>query len=129
VGLCDSDGSNKEEQATFTTSGSVRAWFTIDIADLPAGKDSSTLYFYITATPSGSNYWWADRLQVTKNATERETFAPTTGAAVDRTDTRMMTMRKVCENCREVLLSRSEQYGKTAEQRTDEPVEVYQQEI
>jgi len=130
LGLCDSDGSNKEAQASFSLRGSIRAWFTINIADLPSGKDSSDLYFYINATPDTTgNQWWADRLQVEKDATKLGTFAPTSGTAVDRTDTASMTMRNVCANCREPLLSKSERYGRVAEQRTDEPITVDIQEI
>jgi len=128
LGLCDSDGSNKELQKTVVTSGSLRAWFTINIADLPVSKTSSALYFYVSATAVGKN-WWVDRMQVEKNATRPGTFVPTSGTAVDRVDTPMMTVRKVCANCREPLFKKSERYGRVAEQRTDAPVSVDIQEV
>lgn len=127
LGLCDSDGSNKEQQASFTTKGSVRAWFVLDVADIPSGKDSSALYFYV-ATAS-TNEWWADRMQVSKNLLRPGTFAPTSGSSVDRVDTRVMTMRKVCKKCYEPLLSRTDRYNREPEQRTDEPIYVDMQEI
>ncbi len=128
MGLCDSDGTNKVQYTAWTTSGSTRAWFTMNLADLPASKTISTLYFYISVTAVGKK-WWADRLQVSKDVTKLGAFVPTSGSSVDRTDTAMMTTRKTCPNCRERLLSKSERYGKTVEQRTEAPVVVDIQEI
>jgi hypothetical protein len=127
IGLCDSDGSNKEQQASFTTKGSLRVWFSISVSSIPSGKDSSALYFYI-ATAS-TNEWWADRMQVSKNLTRPGAFAPTSGSSIDRTDTASMTMRKVCERCREPLLSKTERFGRKAEQFADDPIDVEVQEI
>ena len=128
LGLCDSDGTNKELLATYTTAGSIRAWYALDIADVPAGKDDSDLYFYISVTAVGKN-WWADRLQVSKDIPRVGAFIPTSGSSVDRVDTPLMTVRKVCSNCREPLLSKTEQYSKIAEQRTEEPISLDIQEI
>ena len=129
LALCDSDGTNAETLSTFTTKGDIRAWGTINIADLPAGKTSSTLYFRISVVPQTDQYWWVDRLQVEKDATKLGTFVPTSGSSVDRNDTSMMTMRKVCTNCRERILSKSERFNKVAEIRTDQPVSVDIQDI
>lgn len=122
IGLCDSDGSNTEQQASFTTPGQIRAWFTLNISAIPAGKSASGLYFYISTT--SSNKWFADRMQVAKNATAMAQFAPTLGSAVDRTDTPSMTMRKVCKRCREPLLSKKDRYGRHSEIRTERPIAV-----
>ena len=127
IGLIDTDGLNKEVQRTITTSGALRVWFTMDVADIPAGKSASNLRPYIaTAT---TNKWWVDRLQLEKDVSRYGAFIPTTGSSVDRTDTAMMTVRKVCPDCREPLLSKTEQYSKIAEQRTDEPIALDIQEV
>ena len=128
IGLCDSDGTNKEEYASRTTKGNLRVWFTVNIADLPAGKSASALYFYISATAVGKN-WWADRLQVMKDVVKLGTFIPTSGSSVDRIDTPMMTVRKVCPDCREPVLSRSERYNRAAELRNEEPIALDIQEV
>ena len=93
-------------------------------------KSSSALYFYISATAVGKK-WWANRLQVIKDATHirDNAFIPTTGSSVDRVDTPIMTTRKVCDRHREELLSKSERYGRIAEQRSDEPIAVDIQEV
>jgi len=130
LSLCDSDGSsNLETLATFTTKGDMRAWGTIDIADMPASKSSSELYFRVDVTPATGEKWWVDRMQVAKDMVKLGTFVPTSGASVDRIDTTMMTMRKVCTNCRERILSKTEQRGKIAEIRTEQPVDIMNQEF
>lgn len=129
LSLCNSDGTNPETLNTFTTLGSIRAWGTINIADLPAGKSAAALYFRIDAAPSTGEKWWVDRMQVAKDKVNVSAFAPTSGASVDRNDTSMMTVRKVCSSCREPLLKKSERFNKNAEQRTDAPVAVDIQEI
>jgi len=128
IGTCDSDGSNKVQAATFTANPSARAWAYI----LPTSiTDSSAAYFYVTGTVSTGDSWWIDRMQLIKNATglTGNAFIPTAGSTVDRVDTPSMTVRKVCPLHRERLLSRTERYGKNAEQRTDEPVAVDIQEV
>ena len=120
LGIIDSDGNNPVVYRTVTTAGSTRAWFTLNIADIPAGKTAAALYPYVATT--STNKWWVDRLQLEKDVTRPGTFVPTSGSSVDRVDTPMMTVRKVCPDCREPLLSKTERYGRTAEQRTDEPI-------
>ena len=127
IGLIDTDGTNKEVQRTIITSGSLRVWFAMDVADITATKSASAIRPYIaTAT---TNKWWVDRLQLEKDVTRPGTFIPTLGSSVDRVDTPLMTVRKVCSNCREPLLSKTEQYSKIAEQRTEEPISLDIQEI
>ena len=130
IGLCDSDGSNKEQYGLWLVNSSTRAWFTFNIADTPVSKSSNALHFYISATAVGKK-WWVDRMQVIKDATHirDNAFIPTTGAAVDRVDTPIMLTRKVCDRHREELLSKSERYGRIAEQRSDEPIAVDIQEV
>lgn len=129
-GLCDSDGSNKEQLSSWTVTGNQRAWYTLNIADVPAGKSSAALYFYVSVTAVGKK-WWIDRIQLIKNAVSinSEAFVPTAGSAVDRVDTPMMTVRKVCQGCFEKPRVRSEQYNREAEQRTEDPVQVNIQEV
>ncbi len=129
LSLCNDGGGGAVSLASFTTMGDMRAWGTINIADLPEDKTSSTLYFRIDAAPQTSQYWWVDRIQVAKDVTSLGTFIPTSGSSVDRDDTTMMTVRKVCTSCREQILSKSERRGKIAEIRTDQPVAVDMQEI
>ena len=129
-GLCDSDGSNKEQLSSWTVTGNQRAWYTMDIADVPAGKSSAALYFYVSVVAVGKK-WWIDRIQLIKDAVsiKSEAFVPTAGSAVDRVDTPMMTVRKVCRECFEKPRLRSEQYNREAEQRTEDPVAVDIQEV
>jgi hypothetical protein len=129
VGLIDSDGSNKELVRSFTISAGMRIWFTINIADLPASKSSGNFACYIET--ASSNKWWADRLQIIKNATSLhgQAYVPTSGSTIDRIDTPMMTVRKVCKSCFEKPWKRSEQYNRSAEQRTEDPVAVDIQEV
>ena len=127
LGLIDSDGNNPVVYRTVITAGSTRAWFTLNIADLPAGKTAAALYPYVATT--STNKWWVDRLQLEKDVVKLGTFVPTLGSSVDRIDTRMMTVRKVCPDCREPLLSKTERHGKLAEQRTEEPIALDIQEI
>ena len=129
AGLCDSAGANKSQQLSVTTKGATRLWFTVDIADVPATLAAATLYFYITT--SSTNEWWADRLQVIKDATclQGQAFIPTFGASVDRVDTASMTMKKVCGSCREPLLSKTNSRNRRPEKRSEEPVTTVIQEI
>jgi hypothetical protein len=113
---------------------SGRYWWyskTADINGIPSNVvDLSSAYFFIgIGTYTGGEKVWVDRMQLEKNASKMGAFAPTTGASVDRTDSRMMTVRKVCANCREPLLSRSEQHNRKPEKRTDDPISIDLQEV
>ena len=125
LGIIDSDGNNPVVYRTVTTAGSTRAWFTLDIADIPAGKTAAALYPYIATT--STNKWWVDRIQIEKDVSKMGTFIPTSGSHVDQVGARSMTMQKVCSHCYEPLLSRTEQFNRRAEQRTDDPVSVWNQ--
>jgi len=126
-----SGGNSSSVQKRFQgTYSSGRYWWNYNISDLPAGFDASTSYFFIVfATYTGGEKIWVDRLQLEKNASKMGTFVPTSGSTIDRTDTAMMSVRKVCSNCLEPLLSKTEQYNRNSEQRTDEPISVDIQEI
>ena len=130
LGLCDSDGSNKEQLSSWTVTGNQRAWYTLNIADVPAGKSAAALYFYVSVVALGKK-WWIDRIQLIKDAVSinSEAFVPTAGGSADRVDTPMMTVRKVCRDCFEKPRLRSEQYNREAEQRTEDPVAVDIQEV
>jgi hypothetical protein len=128
IGLCDSDGSNKVEFASYKRSSGARMWFAATRAEVvSAGKNPNTVYFYITN--SNANKWWASRIQVERDATRPGAYAAVTTAGIDRIDTPMMTMRKVCKSCYEPLLSKTNQYNRESEQRTDEPISVWIQEV
>ena len=59
-----------------------------------------------------------------------ENFVRTSGSSVsNQSETQMMTQRKVCPNCAELILSKSEKYGRTDESPIDDPVDSWVQEI
>ena len=68
-------------------------------------------------------------MQLEKDTTIPGQFVPTSGATVSRIDATQMTVRKVCPNCLERILSKSERYAKTDESPVDLPVEPWIQEI
>lgn len=104
---------------------SGRYWWAYNTADVLSTVDISTARFFLVfATYEGGEKIWIDRMQLEKNATKMGAFVPTSGSSIDRIDTPMMTVRKVCPQHRERLLSKTEQYGRRAEQRTDDPVSV-----
>ena len=68
--------------------------------------------------------------QLEKNAIEPGVFVSSSGATVSNTaDQQLLTNRKVCSNCVERILSKSERFGRTDESPIDEPVETWAQEI
>lgn len=113
---------------TWTINTQTRVWWTATPAEvLAAGAALTTVGFYIVAT---GGHWWADRMQLDKNATVPGQFVSTSGTAVDNSsDQILMTQRKVCNNCQELILSKSERFGKTDESPIDDPVETWAQEI
>jgi len=113
---------------TWTINTQTRVWFTATPAELvAAGATLSTLGFYIAGT---GGHWWADRMQLEKNATVPGQFASTSGSTVDNsTDQTLMTQRQVCPNCVERILSKSNRFGRTDESPVDGPVETWAQEI
>lgn len=106
---------------------SGRYWWYSKISDIDSDVDLSTAKFYLVfATYTGEEKIWVDRMQLEKNpdTSRMGAFVPTSGASVDRIDTRSMTVRKVCDDCFESPWKRSEQYNRQAEQRVEEPVAV-----
>jgi len=127
LGSQDSNGGNKQALSTWTVTGSSRVWVAVTPSDLTYPNNFNA---YIEVTPNTAGQkWWFDRVQLEKNASKMGTFVPTSGSTIDRTDTAMMSVRKVCSNCLEPLLSKTEQYNRNSEQRTDEPISVDIQEI
>ncbi len=100
MGSCDSDGSNKLLQRTWTIKGSQRIWFTMATADI---TDSSAAYFYISVTPATGKKWWIEDLQLEKDETTPQTFIKTTGSTYDEVESQKMTTRVVCPDCKEPL--------------------------
>lgn len=113
---------------TWTINTHQRIWWTKTPAQvLAAGAALTTIGFYIAVTGSS---WWADRMQLEKNATKPGVFVSSSGSTVSNTtDQSLLTSRKVCSGCRERILSKSERFGRTDESPVDEPVETWAQEI
>jgi hypothetical protein len=112
------------------TSGGRRVSAYFDLSTAGADFDASSVYFHIIfITYSGGEKIWIDRIQLEKDVTTMGTFIPTSGSAIDQSESRSMTMRKVCKSCYEPLLSKTNQYNREAEQRTDEPISVWMQSV
>ena len=114
MGICDGDGNNKDLQRTWSgLLSQTRCWFNMDVADIASPLSSSGVYFYITVTVDGTNYWLVDDLTVEGGKSKPTTFLKAAGAAVSNSaDTKSMTVVKACKNCREPLLRESEQFGR-----------------
>jgi hypothetical protein len=130
MGLCDADGNNKALQRTWTAQRSqARVWFQMNVADIASPLASSGIYVYFTITLSASGpYWYVTSMQLEKNVTSPGVFKPTTGAAVDITDTKTLTVRKVCPRCREPLLRESQQFGRPRTE-VESPIPTFGQEV
>jgi hypothetical protein len=115
--------------STWTINTQTRVWWTATPAEvIAAGAALTTVGFYIAV--AGDGYWWADRMQLEKDATVPGQFVRTSGSTVDNTtDRTLMTQRKVCPNCVERILSKSERFGRTDESPVDDPVDTWAQEI
>jgi hypothetical protein len=132
LGVCNSDGSVKQAIKTYTIAGTTRVWFseasaTMEGYALGSGRRQ---YYYIQITNAGN--WWIDEMQLEANTTTGapENFVRTSGSLVsNQSETVMLTNRKVCPNCSEYILSKSERFGRTDESPVDEPVETWAQEI
>jgi hypothetical protein len=104
-----------------------RMWWTATPSEITAaGATLGTLGFYIKVTGTA---WWADRLQLEKNATSPGNFIKTSGTAIDRTEETSMAVRKVCPSCLEPLFKKSEKYGRPSEAPVAVPVTNWIQEI
>jgi hypothetical protein len=133
LGICAVDGTSKQAVKTYTIKGSTRVWFNETKATLNGyGVGTNAWYFYIQITNDG--YWWVDELQLEANVGSidghPENFVRTSGSTVSNQSERtLMTQRKVCPGCAELILSKSERYGRTDESPIDEPVDTWAQEI
>ena len=138
LGICESDGTAKQPIKTYTISGATRVWLNEEVATLNAyGITTGDFYFYIGVTNVGS--WWVDEMQLEANvnsmplqAGHPENFVRTSGSYIlssAHPEQSLMTQRKVCNTCAELILSKSERFGKTDEPPTDDPVETWAQEI
>jgi len=137
MGITNNDGSVTQAIKTFTIKGTTRVWFNEEVATLEAyglGDTSYYFFFYISITNDGA--WWIDELQLENNTTtgEPEVFLRTSGTFVSNQysptkQKSLMTSRKVCKNCAEYILSKSERFGRTEESPIDEPVDSWAQEI
>ena len=118
MGICDEDGNNKDLQRTWSGLRSqTKCWYNMDVADIASPLSSSTVYFYITVTVSGTNYWFVDDLTVEGGKTAPTTFLKAAGAAISNSaDAKSMAVVKACKNCREPLLRESEQFGRPHEE-------------
>jgi hypothetical protein len=126
------DSANQAQKfiETERQTGQHRVWGTIDMVDVNSDLDLTDVLFHVAfVTYGGGERIWVDRFQLEKDVSTPGTFVTTSGSAVDRAETPMTTVRKVCPNCRERVLRKSERYGKIAEQRTEEPVAVDIQEV
>lgn len=141
LGVCNSDGSVKQVVKEYTISSVTKVWFYETVATLNGyglGPGDGEFYFYFEITNAGK--WWIDEMQLEYNVNSLptssegypENFVRTSGASVSSSshpEQSLMTQRKVCKSCRELILSKSEQFGKTDESPIDEPVETWAQEI
>jgi hypothetical protein len=132
LGVTNDDGSVKQAVKTYTINTITRVWFTENastLIDYGLGTGNQQ-YYYIEVTNDGK--WWIDEMQLESEA-PREipgVFARTNGArSFSSSDSTQLTSRKVCSNCRERILSKSERFGRTDESPVDEPVETWAQEI
>jgi hypothetical protein len=121
--------------STWRINTQTRVWWTLTPEELLAAMTAAfiplpSLADMVFLIECSGGHWWADRVQLEKNATVPGQFVSTSGSAVDNsTDQTLMTQRKVCPNCVERILSKSERFGKTDESPIDEPVEAWAQEI
>jgi len=131
IGVCDDGKSTVYGSRTFTTKGHQQVWYSATISSLTtAGATSSALYFFITVTPSSSDYayWFADRFHIEADTSRPGTFTPTKGTAVAHSaDSAVMTVAKVCPECRERLLNTSD-VGKPRRE-VEAPIPVDVQEV
>jgi hypothetical protein len=149
IGVCNDDASSKSAIQTLTIAGTTRVWAYSTVADLVAtglARDSLVVsgvtyyswryYFQITNTGK----WWIDEMQYEAGTSVTSgsgsagpgNFVRTAGTkvtAANHPQQSMVTSRKVCPGCRELVLSKSEQYGRTDESPVDEPVETWAQEF
>jgi len=143
LGICNSDGSSKQALRTWTISNMTRVWVneeSLTLGGYGLGDQSGTNYaerWYFQVTNAGK--WWWDEAQLEVNVStlpnptagmpENFVRAPSGDDVSNQSEQTLMTQRKVCSNCAELILSKSERFGKTDESPVDQPVETWSQEI
>ena len=127
VGECDSDGNNKVAIKTWNINTTTRVWGTSLFGDLTNTPDQ---YFYFQVTNDGK--WWIDEMQFEVNTIGNtpDNFRRTSGAVnVNSADTGSITTRKVCPDCFETVLKKSERFGKQNEKPVADEVDTVSQEF
>jgi hypothetical protein len=149
IGVCNDDASSKSAIQTLTIAGTTRVWAYSTVADLVAtglARDSTvisgvTYYswrYYFQITNAGN--WWIDEMQYEAGTNANSgsssrgpgNFIRTAGTkatAANNPQRSLVTSRKVCPGCAELILKKSERYGRTDESPVDEPVDTWEQEF
>jgi hypothetical protein len=144
MGICNSDGSSKQAIRTWSNvAQTTRLWVNEEVrtlatyaqADLSGTNVACRWYFQVT---NAGKWWWDEaQLEANVNSLPNETagvpenFVRTSaGTNVSNQSERgLITSRKVCPKCREIVLKKSEIYGRTDESPIAEPVEEWTQEF
>lgn len=144
IGVCNSDGTSKSVLGTWTINTMTKVWVNAEVADLVAtGLGSLSdpyyqFYYYFQITNAGN--WWIDEMQYEANVLNfptsaegfPENFVRTSGSIISSSahpEQSLVTSRKVCPNCRELVLSKSQKFGRTDEPPVADPVETWNQEF
>lgn len=103
LGFCNSDGSVKWPQSTWSVKGMQECWFTLPLADLESGPDASALYVYYDVTISGATDKWFVDWAVLNDNTEPQQYQPLSrGAAVSKlANQEEWHVLKMCRECGE----------------------------
>lgn len=132
LGICNSDGSVKQVIKSYSLNTTTRVWFAETnqtLVNYGLGTDLQN-YFYIQVTNDGN--WWIDEIQLEVNPDNSVPgpFVKTSGTVVANTsDRELVTTRKVCPDCFETVLSKSQKYGRQKESPTAPPVDSHVQEF
>ena len=132
VGICNDDGTSKQAIKTWSINTTTRVYLAETAGALEGYGLGSGRQFYYYIQVTNSDDWWIDEMQLEANPTDSvpEVFVRTSGSLVsNQSDRTLMTQRKVCKDCAELVLSKSERFGRTDESPIDEPVETWAQEI
>lgn len=138
VGLTNAAGDSKQVLRTWTDIKTMtRVWANEEVLTMNTyGLGQGSYRFYFQVTNDGK--WWWDEAQIEANvnslpnetAGTPENFVRATGSNVsNQSERQLITQRKVCPNCVEYVLSKSERFGRTDESPVDEPVDTLSQEF